>query len=235
MKGKAVIAFDIRFQFRHGFYYAYLFVSAVYILFLWFIPPELKQPLAVIMVFSDPGVMGFFFVGGILLLERGQGVLDNLFITPLEPWEFIFSKCISLAFLALSTSLAILLFTFGFAFNPLPLALGVVLTSFISTLAGLALAAKASSLNGYLISSPLFQVPFTLPLIDYVGLLPSSLFYLLPGKASLVLIDASFGGRSGGELALAALSLAAWTGATYFWARRIFYRHLILKSGGAVK
>ncbi len=232
MKSSAILFFDIRFQFRHGFYYAYLFVSAVYILFLWFIPQELKQPVAVLMVFSDPGVMGFFFVGGILLLERGQGILNNLFITPLKPREFFLSKCLSLAVLALSTSLAILLFTFGFAFNPLPLALGVVLTSFIATLTGLGLAAKASSLNGYLITSPLFLVPFTLPLVDYVGVISSPLFYLLPGKASLILIDAAFGGRSGGELGLALFSLTLWTGAAYAWASRAFYRHLILKPGG---
>jgi fluoroquinolone transport system permease protein len=235
MRWLTVTRFDIRFQFRHGFYYAYLFVSLVYILFLRFIPWDMKPLVAALLVFSDPGIMGFFFVGGIVLLERGQKVLDNLFITPLQVEEYLVAKAVSLALLAVSTSFAIVIFTFGAAFNPLPLFLGVALTSSISTLAGLTLAVKATSLNGYLFTSPLFLVPFTFPLIDYVGVLPSRLFYLLPGKAALILIDAAFLGGDLPEMLLALVSLTVWTMAAYFWAREAFYQSIILKAGGRGK
>jgi fluoroquinolone transport system permease protein len=234
MKGSLLI-FDIKFQFRHGFYYAYLFVSAVYILLLRFIPGGYRTYAATIMVFSDPGVMGFFFVGGILLLERGQGILDPLFVTPLQPRAFILSKCLSLAVLAVSTSLVILLATFGFSFRALPLVVGVVLSSFIATLAGLGLAARASTLNGYLVASPLFLLPFSLPLVDYLGLFPSALFYVLPGKASLVLIDGAFGRGTGLEMVYAAFNLVVWSGLAYYWAGGVFYRSILLKAGGETR
>lgn len=235
MRWVTIAKFDISFQFRHGFYYAYLFVSLVYIVLLRLIPWDIKPLVATLLVFSDPGIMGFFFVGGIVLLERGQNVLDNLFVTPVQVEEYLLAKAASLAFLAVSTSFAIVIFTFGAAFNPVPLFLGVALTSSISTLAGLTLAVKAASLNGYLFTSPLFLLPFSFPLIDYLGVLPSRLFYLLPGKASLVLIDAAFLGGHLPEMLLALGSLTAWTLAAYLWARGAFYQSIILKAGGRGK
>jgi fluoroquinolone transport system permease protein len=235
MRRTAMTKFDISFQFRHGFYYAYLFVSLVYIVLLRMIPWDIKPLVATLLVFSDPGIMGFYFVGGIFLLERGQNVLDNLFVTPFQVEEYLLAKAVSLAFLAVSTSFAIVVFTFGTAFNPWPLFLGVAFTSGISTLAGLTLAVKAASLNGYLFTSPLFLVPFSFPLIDYLGVMPSRLFYLLPGKASLVLIEAAFLEGHLPEMLFSVGSLAAWTGATFFWARGSFYQAIILKAGGKGK
>lgn len=235
MRRITLIKFDIRFQFRHGFYYAYLFVSLVYIVLLRFVPRNILPQVTTLLVFSDPGIMGFFFVGGIVLLERGQNVLDNLFVTPLQVEEYLFAKALSLAFLALSTSFAIVIFTFGLAFNPFPLLLGIAFTSFISTLAGVTLAVRAPSLNSFLFTSPLFLAPFTSPLVDYVGVLPSPFFYLLPGKASLVLLEAAFLRGSLPEMVLSMATLLVWTIAAYFWAKGAFYQSIILRTGGRDK
>ena len=233
MKSAAVIKYDIKFQFRHGFYYVYIIITLSYIAFLNLLPIGLRVPAAVLVVFTDPCVLGFFFIGGIVLFEKGQGVFQNLFITPFRLHDYLISKTLSLSLLSISAAYAILLCTFGFNFNPLMLFIGVTLSSFLFTLIGLTLAVRVYTLNQYLLASIFYVLPLMLPLVDFLGLVQSPLFYLLPAKPSLILIGGSItGGTDTGEVIYAVLALSAWIGIAYIWAYRWFYRYVIRRIGG---
>jgi len=231
MRIVAEIGNDVRFQFRHGFYYAYVLVSALYVVLLHFLPVKTQQLVGTVLLFSDPGALGAFFVGGIVLLERGQGILDQLFVTPLKMREYLISKVVSLTLLALITSSAIAFATFGLTFNPLKLVVGISLSSIFFTLLGLGIVVRVRTLNGYLLLSPLYMTIFFLPVLETAGVFSTPLFYLLPGKASLVLIEGAFRSLSGWEVLYAFSTMGVWIALAYRFAYRSFYRHVILRIG----
>ncbi len=232
MRLLSAIWHDIRFQFRHGFYYVYFFISLIYILILHLVPESVRDFAAVLVIFTDPAVLGFFFIGGIVLLEKGQNILERLFVTPLRIKEYFIAKLLSLTLIAVLASMGILVFTFGSGFKLLPLLIGVILSSLFYTLLGLALVARSKNLNQYIMVSPFVMIVFVLPIVEYLGLFKTPLFYLLPGKGSLVLLTAIFQDVPLTELLLAVVNLVVWIGIGYQWARCWFHKYIILKIGG---
>ncbi len=224
--------YDLKFQFRHGFYHVYLIVTAMYIALLRFLPAGIKDSAAVLFVFTDPCVLGFFFIGGILLFERGQNIHASLFTTPVQLCEYLWAKVLSLALLALLSAFAIVFFTFGLAINPLPLFFGILLSSVFFTLIGLTLAARARTLNRYIFTSPLYIIVFMLPLLELFGLAHWPLLYLLPTQGSLLLIRGTLIAPTPVEWLYSITALTLWIMLAYGWAYRWFYRYVILQIGG---
>jgi fluoroquinolone transport system permease protein len=72
---------DIRFQFRYGFYFLYAVLTVIYIAAISLLPAAWVQNAVAIVLFSDPAALGFFFMGGILLLEKGERLHDALFVS----------------------------------------------------------------------------------------------------------------------------------------------------------
>lgn len=235
MRLKIALSHDISFQFRHGFYYAYLLVSFIYIVILSVLPIDVRENVGAIIIFSDPSALGLFFVGGILLLERDQNILERLFVTPFQIREYLISKVASLTLLALSTSFVIKIVAFGFSYNPFPLLLGVTLCSIFFTLLGIALAVRVKTVNGFLFMSPLYITFFYLPLVDYFSNWVTPLVYINPGNSALLLIGATFHPISNAEMALAVMILLIWIGVAYWWAKYSFYQKIILKVGRITK
>jgi len=232
MRIVSALKFDISFQFRHGFYYAYILVSLIYIAGLRTLPTGTGKYLSVLVLYSDPAVLGFFFIGGIVLLERGQNILESLFVTPLRIHQYILSKAASLTIISTVSSFAIIFFSFGSAFNPIPLLLGIVTGSLFFTLLGLGVAVRSKTINGFLLISPLYTIAFFLPFLDYLNMFKTYLFILIPGNASFMLIRAAFEKMAAPEMALQAAQMAFWILPAYIWAHKSFYRYIILKTGG---
>ncbi|MDQ7793889.1 MAG: ABC transporter permease [bacterium] len=224
---------DTAFQFRHGFYHVYALVSIGYAVVLRALPPDLRALLAPPVIFSDPGIIGFFLVAAMILLERGQGVLDVIFVTPLRLHEYLLAKVVSIALLATASSVAIVLLTFGLAFRPLPLLAGAALTAAFFTLFGLALSCRARSLTDFLILGPWPAGVFLLPVLEHLDVVPASpLLGLLPGRASLALLGGALTGLGTREWLASLLSLGAWTALAYLWAHRRFTRFVVLREAG---
>jgi fluoroquinolone transport system permease protein len=191
MRLASMAACDVRFQFRHGFYYAYLFVSILYIILLRFIPDTYRPSVLTALLFSDAGVLGFFFVGGLVILERGENMFESLFVTPLRLHEYLVSKVLSLTILALIVSAFIILAGYGIPEHPLPLLAGVVLGSVFAVLSGLLIASRVRHVNGYFVVSILYSPLFLFPILGYFGIL-KPLAYLFPPYGALILIGYGF-------------------------------------------
>lgn len=227
MRILSAFKYDVKFQVRHGFYYAYLFVTVVYIAGLRLVPETYRTLATVLVIFTDPSVLGFFFIGGVLLLEKGQNTLESLFVTPLRVSEYIWSKVASLTMLSLLSSLAIAVFSLGTGVNIALLVLGVGLGSVFFTLLGFALASRARSLNQYFF----YSIPtaiFDLPLLKYLGLPDAWLYYLLPSQPELLLIEGAVGHITPGQTIYAAVALCIWIAIAYRWAQGWFYRYTVL-------
>jgi len=225
------ILYDLKFQLRHGFYYAYLFVTVLYIFFLNFLPDTLSKPATILVIFTDPSVLGAFFIGAIFLLEKSQNTLEGLFVTPLRIEDYILSKIISLTVIAILSSLLIAFFSLNSSINLFILLIGVILTSFFYTCLGLIIALYSKNTNQYFLKS-MITVIFILPIIEYLNISHFFLLKLLPGKGSLLLIDGSINGITSKDFIYAVLLLALWCLSAYYLSIKLFYKKVILKIGG---
>jgi len=77
MRLKALLIGDIRFQFKYGFYFLYLIFTILYVGMLYALPAAWRERAAVLMIFTDPAAMGLYFMGAIVLFEKGERVFGQ--------------------------------------------------------------------------------------------------------------------------------------------------------------
>lgn len=182
-----VIKNDIRYQVRYGFYFIYFLLTVVYILILHQInDPVIKSLVGTLIILSDPAVLGYFFIGGIWLLEKEEGLHNYTAIAPLKNSEYVLSKIISLGFVSTFSAIIITGITMSWV-NLLVLTGTVFLSSCFFTLIGLLLATLAKTVNSYLmISVPpalLLLSPSVLSLfginVPFAAIIPGTLVFNL--------------------------------------------------------
>ncbi|WP_105615754.1 fluoroquinolone export ABC transporter permease subunit [Vallitalea okinawensis] len=192
MRLKGALQTDIKFQFKQGIYAIYVLVTVFYIVAVKALPTSIHKIIVPFIVFSDPSVVGFFFIGGVIMLEKAQGVLTYLTITPLRLSEYILSKIIAYTLLAEVAGFAITLLTYDGPVNWFLLFIGIFLTSIFFTLLGLLAASNCKTMNQYFLR----MVPYMLfGIIPCFGMIPSSYTFLLhffPGLTALELVYGAF-------------------------------------------
>ncbi len=179
---------DIRFQFKQGFYLVYVLITVMYLIILSFLPEDILSVGLPLVVFSDPSVLGLFFIGGIIMLEKMQGILSVLVVSPLRTMEYILSKVISLAFVSVLAAFAITGFSHYGNVNWLLVFLSTVLTSGIFTLCGIMITAGCNTVNQYMIKTVPYMLLFVFPCFSLIGFPYSDLFTIIPSVAGLRLM-----------------------------------------------
>lgn len=220
---------DFRFQFRYGFYYAYLFVTLLYIIVLNFLPSSIASYISVLIIFTDPSALGSFFIGAIFLFEKQQNTIEGLLVTPLRLKEYILSKVISLSVISLITSLFIA-FSLNINIHYTNLTVGVILSSIFFTLLGFNIVVLSKSVNDYFMKS-LITIVFMFPILDYINVYFTPLFYLLPTHASLILLEGMLKTLSMTDYLYAVGVLIGWSILAYYSLINLFNLKVILKVG----
>ena len=225
MKIRSLILWDMRFQFKYGFYLIYGILTVLYITVLHALPSAWQGKTAVLLIFSDPAAMGLFFMGAILLLEKSQRVLHALAASPVSAAEYIGSKVISLGLLSV---LVALLLSLSANVRNLPLVLlGTALASVMFTLLGIIAATKITSLNQFLlVAAPLELVCFVPAILSLFEIGPRVLHFYPPS----ICIGMMQGSLPYPVLDLALVILAI---VLLFWITRRFIVKLWQQTGGA--
>lgn len=224
-----VILHDIRFQWRHRFYFAYMLVCAVYLLLLHGIPSAYKEITALLLTFSDPAALGLIFAGGILLLEKDQGIHDSLFVTPLRLTEYLLAKAISLSILSLLAAWVIHGFSLGLPHSPFLFSAGILLTSSFFTLLSVGVVVRTQSINGFILLSQAYALPFVLPLLSLLDWGSRIPYIIFPTYGSLLLLSSIYRPVTVAESIYAIGMLLLGNFCTLLWARHSFKRHILLK------
>jgi fluoroquinolone transport system permease protein len=160
----------------------------MYLIILSFLPENILSVALPVVVFSDPSVLGLFFIGGIILLEKGQGVLMVLVVTPLRSIEYILAKVISLSIISVAAALAISWFSYFPSVNWVLLIVSTMLTSGIFTLLGIMINAGCNTVNQYMLKTIPYMLLFILPCLALIGFPYSWLFTIIPSVAALKLM-----------------------------------------------
>lgn len=231
MRFMGALKTDTKFQYKQGFYAVYILLTIMYLVIIQKIPQGVIKEYAVpLIVFSDPSFVGFFFIGGIVMLEKQQGIIDLLAVTPLSPKEYLISKSVSLGILAVIASLMIAIAAHKGGTNIVLLIISVFLTSVFFTLYGFIVAAGCRTINQYFVKMVPYMLIALLPCFSVIDFEYSWLLGLLPSAAGLMLTLGVFRGISSYEASLYIASMCIWN-ILIFWAALGVYEKKILQGG----
>jgi fluoroquinolone transport system permease protein len=223
----ATLRCDVRVQFRNGFYYASALVVVASVILLRWLPEEAVAWLLPLVIFENVMMNTFYFVAGLILLERGEGTLEAQAVTPLRAGEYLASKVITLGVLSLVESLLISTLARGASPGVIPLALGIMLASVFLCLVGVALVLRYRSINEFLMPSVPYTIVLSLPLFGYLGIGPAFIYDWHPIQGSLALMAAGTEPVEAGRLVYAIVLPLLWVAPVYFWSRRALRRRML--------
>ncbi|HEX7186240.1 MAG TPA: ABC transporter permease [Thermoanaerobaculia bacterium] len=230
----ALLRGDVRLQYRYGLYAVSGVIVLVWGVLLSLLPETAELSAALIVpafLVSNLIVTTFFFMGALLLLEKGDGVLEAIVTTPVRDVEYLLSKVISLTFLALAESLLIAALLFGVSVHWGPLLAGAVLLGAFYTLAGFIFVVRYDSINELLIPSVGLVAVLLLPLLPHFGLTGRLPFYFHPVEPAMTLLRAAYRGAASWEIVYGVIGALAWCAASFLWARRRF-RDFVVRAAG---
>ncbi len=230
----AAMRWDIRLQFRQGFYYAALFVAVLMILILLQLPADSLPVILPIVVLGNMTVNTYYFMAGLVLLEKDDGVLEALIVSPLRQREYLWSKLLTLTILTLLENVLIVLLVYGFNFNWPYLLGGIILTAFFNCLYGFIIVARYDSINSFILPSVLWTMILSIPILDYLGIWTTPFMYLHPVQALLTLLKGAFQVIELWQAAYGVLYSILWIGILFSLAQRAFERFIILGENGKI-
>lgn len=225
----STLQLDLRLQQRYGFYYAAAFITLVWIVLLKGLPASALDIAIPFIIFADLGVVGFYFIAGMVLFEKGERTLFALVVTPLRFWEYLVSKLTTLTLIAIAISLIVTITSYGLGANLLLLILGVILTSLIALLVGFISVSPYNSISTYILPSQLYFLVMNLPLIDYFGWWKHPMFYLIPTQGSLLLLRSAFESIAIWQIFYAIAYQLIWVGILAWVAHQVFDRYIVAR------
>lgn len=190
------IGWELKLQIRYHIVTITALVTVIYTAIFYFLPMAGYEKILITLIFSDPAMLGFMFIGVLVLFEKGANTVKALVVTPLKPSTYIWAKALSLTLIALPAGLIMAISAHGWGFNYLWLFLGIIYSSLLALLIGYLGVSRVRTLNQYLIIIPFFLTPLTLPLLNLFDLTSSKWLYLIPTQAALNLFEAAFEGFS---------------------------------------
>jgi fluoroquinolone transport system permease protein len=218
-----LIRWDAILQARNGFYWTTAFVVVVMGALLLNVPEAARADRAAwvpALLAINLQITTFFFVAGLILLERDEGTVTALAVSPLSPGVYLAARTITLTALAAAETIAIVWIVFGasgswgFVLSG-TIALGVSYTGF-----GAAIATRYDSVNALLLPASVFVAALLLPLLPHFGLAPRALFLLHPIEPALTLIRAGYRSTPASDVAFGFLGSLLWSTVAYRWGLR---------------
>lgn len=220
---------DIRLQWRNGFYVATAVMMALFVLLLSQAQREDLSFLLPVVMINNIIVNGYYFVAGLVLLEKSEGSLQAQVVTPLRPAEYLAGKILSLTLLSLVENGLLALLVMGDAISVGWLLWGVAAGVCFFTLAGLMVVVRYEAINEFLLPSLGIATLCALPLLPYFGVsdtaLAATLAYLHPLQAVLLALGAGAGAAPAGwQQAYVVVYAVAFNAVAFVLAQRAYVR-----------
>ena len=228
------VRLDVRLQVRYGLYAVTALVVAVWAIVLWLVADAVRPHAALLVpvfVVGNLLMTTFYFVAALVLFEKGEGSLSAIATTPLRDSEYLLSKVLSLAALALVESLVIVAWLSGTTVRWNLLISSSALLAAIYTMLGFIAIVRYDSINEFLIPSMGYVFAFVAPLAGHFGFVDSMFFLPHPVEMALLLMRGAYASEPGWKIAVALFGLVAWFAATFVWARRRFDRFVVRTTG----
>lgn len=179
--------------------------------------------LLTLLIYNDPAIIGLFFIGLSVIVEKNQEVLSALFTTPINHHYYLISKILSLSIVGWACALGMALSILGLSFNIIHFSAGVFGTCLLFSMAGILLVSYTSDFLLLILKSIPILLFLSLPLLNYFNLTDIGIFYLVPIQGSLNLIIHSYNQSLPlPEIYYGYGSLIFWIPLFYYLAYRVF-------------
>lgn len=174
----------------------------------------------VLVIFNDPALLGFLFVGVMVLFEKNENTLQALTVTPIKISNYIISKSVVLTVVSLVCCYAMVIAGYGLEFNFIHFTFGTILTTLIFSMLGFVAVAGQTSFNKYILRALGIILFLTLPFLGYFDVVPKMWFVLFPTQPAIDLYNLSFATESTTvEIATAYALCLFWVVVTFYWAK----------------
>ena len=187
----------------------------------------------VLPVFYLLGIGGttFMFGASMLLLEKSDGTLQALRVSPLTTGEYLRSKAATLTTFAVVECAIVFAWVYrGEALAVLPLVAGILVLGLSYTYLGIGMASAYDSVTAFLFpEATLVSVILQLPFLEAFGIGPAWLWGVIPSSGPMALMLGAFGAPISWPRAVAMSALLLAGSVAYAHAR--FRRHVGLRKG----
>lgn len=204
-------------------------ITAVYVLIIYFLKDfENLEKFITLLIYNDPAIIGFVFIGISIILEKDQEVLPALFVTPLNQHVYLSSRIITLSTIGSLGALAIVLTARGTSLNFIHFSVGAFSTCVLFCLMGIFLVSYTTEILHFLLRGIPLLIFMSLPLLNYFELTDLSFLKLFPVQGGLNLMINSY--RESPylwELIYGYVSIAFWTPLLYWVTYRIFISRVV--------
>lgn len=184
---------DLQFLHRQGVLWLYLGITVIYAALIIFLPRNWDPYSIILLLFSDPAVMGFLFSAAILFIEMDQGILGLLQISGTSPVYYLLGRGISMGLLAQVVATILCLVNPGLKVNLLYLWLAMGLSAMLFSLLGMAVALGFRQFTDFLILGTMVEVPLILPVLRSLNLWDHWIMDWIPSQGILGLLHRSTG------------------------------------------
>jgi fluoroquinolone transport system permease protein len=223
----STLRWDWQLQRRQGLFAAALFVLLIWIVLFGLVNNVIAHYLLPIMLYIDLSVFGFFFMAGLLYLEKGEGVLAGLAVTPLRAWHYLVAKLISLTSIGVVVSLILTAVVHREAVNWFVLTGVLILNSVFFTLLSFVLAVRYSAINEFMIPAVWLLGVAQIPFFDSLGIWHRWPLYLLPFQAALLLVRGAFESLAMWQWLYALVYMVCCIGIGFVWSLRVFEQFIV--------
>lgn len=186
------------------------------------------EPFLTLLIYNDPAIIGMFFVGLSIIMEKNDNLLPALFVTPVNYHNYLISRILALSILGLACAAGMTLMMLGPHISWFHFSMGVFSTCVIFSIAGIFIVSFATEFLNFLLRCIPLMFLLSLPLFNYFGLTDVWVFKLSPIQGALDLMIFSFQGLQDTlKIALAYLSVFIWIPILYLVVYRIFVNRVI--------
>ena len=224
---------------KYNIFAASLLVSLIWIGVLQFTEIKDVSLIFPLLIFLDATSMAMMMIGVTMFFEKQEGVIKTLLVSPISKSEYILAKTFANILTNLITLGLLYLYSKIFKeinVNIIGLVAAVILIAFFHSLLGFFITYRSKDFTQLLIELMKYSFVFMIPIIlEQVGLIKNELIkrllYLIPTKASMILLRASSGGIEAVEIIVGAIYLIAASALFYYIVYKKFDEFAIRESG----
>jgi fluoroquinolone transport system permease protein len=188
----SALRLELTLQVRQKFLHAGVFSGLIWLAVLLPMPRSLRPVAEPYVLVGDISIIGFFFIGGIVFFEKQERTVGAIVCTPLRFWEYLAAKLTVLVLISLFVAVTVATIADGFAYDPVPLVVGVVLGTLVMLVVGFISSLPFASVTDWFLAATIPLAVLSLPVLHYSGAWPSPVFYLIPTQGPLYLLGAAF-------------------------------------------
>jgi fluoroquinolone transport system permease protein len=188
----STLRLELTLQVRQRFLHAAVFSGLIWFAVLLPMPPQLRSVAEPYVLGGDITIIGFFFIAGSVFFEKQERTLSAVIASPLRFYEYLTAKLVILVLISLTVAVVVATVTHGMAYHPIPMIAGVVLGTAMMLLVGFISSLPFGSISDWFLFATIPLAALTLPVLNYSGLWPNPLLYLVPTQGPLLLFGATF-------------------------------------------